>query len=130
MTTNISPIIKNLKTKPGLYVAYDRRGVFFIEVDPTGTIYQLRPHTRERDGELSDDGWINLPIFYGPLLRPSTQDTVKSVDVLEAADGNWLAVLSDNTQHTFPTEVEARAFQRGYRVALGCDPMTGELSHV
>lgn len=41
-------------------------------------------------------------------------------------EGQWLAVEPDSSTHTFPNEAEACAFQRGYRVALGLDPMTGE----
>jgi hypothetical protein len=48
------------------------------------------------------------------------------VDVLQNAAGEWVAVTEDNTIFHFKNEDEACAFQRGYRVANGLDPMTGE----
>jgi hypothetical protein len=51
---------------------------------------------------------------------------MKDVDVLQDDTETWIAVTEDNTIFYFKNEDEACAFQRGYRVASGLDPMTGE----
>lgn len=50
------------------------------------------------------------------------------VGVYEHEEIGWVAVEEDNSTHNFDNENEACAFQRGYRVANGLDPMTGERS--
>lgn len=62
-----------VKSKPGIWILMVRAGTVFIESDEAGVIYQLKPDTFERDGELRPDGWnlpaITNPSFYGPLAR-------------------------------------------------------------
>jgi hypothetical protein len=50
---------------------------------------------------------------------------MKDVDVYQDDSDEWVAVTADNTTYYFVNEEEACAFQRGYRVANGSDPMTG-----
>jgi len=53
-------------------------------------------------------------------------DEMKDVDVYQDDSDKWVAVTADNTTYYLVNEAEACAFQRGYRVANGLDPMTGE----
>lgn len=59
--------LDNLPTKPGFYLVEGRLGMFFAEVDENMVMHQLKPETFERDGALSDDGWLNPVEFFGPL---------------------------------------------------------------
>lgn len=47
------------------------------------------------------------------------------IEVQDHEEFGWIAVEPDGTMHRFPNEDEACAFQRGWRAALGLDPMTG-----
>lgn len=130
--TTLLKSIDDLPTVPGLYMTVTNPDslashLFLLEVDEQGQIHQINFRSMSREGVLDRDGWIfEIPVvLYGPYrLVPQGND----VDVMESAEGKWLAAQPDNTEHCFPSEEEACAFQRGYRVALGLDPMTGEPS--
>lgn len=64
-------------SKPGIYLVIAPFGMSFCETMPGGKCHQLNPHTFERDGELSTDGWAKPVAIYGPLARAFEVDDLR-----------------------------------------------------
>lgn len=71
-------------------------------------------------------GYVGKHDTHPGCKRKQAEVVPQGKDVwLHETDNGWLAVEEDGTEHHCATEDEACAFQRGYRVAQGMDPMTG-----
>lgn len=78
MSTNeIEAELDKMYATPGVYVVLGDMYLFYVETLPDGTCHQLKPDTKERDGELSRSGWNELfPLRIhrlrdGVALRPA-----------------------------------------------------------
>ena len=60
-----------MMTRAGIYVVMAPMAFYFVEVDAAGSVFQLKPGTFERDGELIPGRWVvsNIQAIFGPLAR-------------------------------------------------------------
>ena len=60
-----------MMTRAGIYVVMAPMAFCFVEVDAAGSVFQLKPDTFERDGELIHGRWVvsNIRAIFGPLAR-------------------------------------------------------------
>lgn len=98
------------------------------DFNPDGSIKFFKPNLSH--GGYAYEWPIGTNLFTAEqvkaLFEYVLEDNTGDVSVLESDTHNvWLAIEEDGTEHCFPTEADACAFQQGYRAAKGLDPITG-----
>lgn len=81
---DLNKLIEDVLRTPGLYCYECDAWAFFFEVDAAGVVHQLKPHTMERDGVLSLEGW----------REPSDADRVRRVWPRED-EASWRAAVDE-----------------------------------